>query len=89
MSDSYAYFKRAQSAPVPQVVGASPYSYTNSSGSMQMVNVQGGVVSLIEIDAGLGFTPAIGIAGNYLLFPNQVVRITYIVTPPTVNVITL
>lgn len=89
MSESYAYFKRAQGSPVPQTVSGSPYVYTNSAGQMQMVAVQGGVVSLIEVDAGLGFVVAIGIAGNYLLFPSQSIRVTYVVTQPTVNVINL
>ena len=50
------------------------------------MQVTGGVVALIEINAGAGFVTQIGAA--FMLFPNQAIRITYTVAP-TVNVIQL
>ncbi len=87
MSDAVLYFKRAPSAPIPQVVGATPAVLTNSSTNVQVYAVTGGVVTLIEVDLGAGFLPAVGIAGVFALMPAQALRITYAVTPPTVNMV--
>lgn len=89
MSDALLYFKRAPSLPVLQTVGASPYIYTNVTVSPQVINVNGGAVSLIEINAGTGYLPQVGILGSFLVLPTQSIRITYLVTPPTVSVVTL
>jgi hypothetical protein len=54
-----------------------------------MVNITGGAVSLIEIDAGLGYVPQVGVAGTFLVLPNQSIRTTYVVSVPTITVVTL
>jgi hypothetical protein len=89
MSDAVLYFKRAPSLPIPQTVTASPFVYTNSTKSAQMVTISGGAVSLIEIDAGLGYVPQVGVAGTFLVLPNQSIRTTYVVSVPTITVVTL
>lgn len=82
-------FQRAPAGMVMQVVGASPWSYTNSSVGLQLVTVTGGAVSLISINTGAGLLPVVGIAGTFLLFPGNVLQITYIVTAPTVGMVQL
>jgi hypothetical protein len=89
MSDAILYFKRHPSLPVPVTVNGSPFIYLNESSSGQIVNVQGGAVSLIELNAGAGYLPQIGLMGTYLVLPGQSLRITYLVSTPTVNVVTL
>ena len=89
MSDALLYFKRVPSLPVAQTVTASPYVYTNATVSAQIVKISGGAVSLIEINAGKGYLPQVGLLGSFLVLPNQSIRITYLVTPPTVSVVTL
>jgi len=84
---STEYFKRPPSAAAGQSVGASPWTYTNNSPSIQIITVSGGVVSLIEIDAGAGFIPAIGLAGVYTLFPSQALKITYVISAPVVSMV--
>ncbi len=87
--DAVQYFKRAPAASVPQIVGAAPWTYTNASAGVQVMTVGGGVVTLIEVDTGLGFLPAIGIAGVFVLFPQQAMRVTYVVSAPTVGMVQL
>ncbi len=89
MSDAVLYFRRAPAAPAAQSVGGSPATIANNSPSIQVYTVTGGVVTLIEIDAGSGFLPAIGIAGVYVLMPTNTIRMTYVVTPPTVSMVQL
>lgn len=89
MSDAILYFKRPPSLPIPVTVNGSPFIYLNESSSGQIVNVQGGAVSLIELDAGLGYLPQIGVLGTYLVLPGQSLRINYLISAPTVNVVTL
>jgi len=80
MSASW-FFKRPPQAPAAQSVSGSPYSYTNTSKDKQICQVSGGTVSLIEINKGSGFATQVGTSGNYTLFPNEIIRITYSVAP--------
>ena len=89
LSDAYQFFWRAPGAPVTVGLGASPFVYTNGSPGIQIVTVTGGVVPLLEVNIGSGFIPLIGIAGNYVLFPTQSIRINYVVSAPTVSTIQL
>jgi hypothetical protein len=89
MSDAVLYFKRAPSLPIVQTVTGSPYVYVNLSNSMQVISVTSGNVTLIEINAGSGFLPAIGIAGTYVLMPSQSMRVNYLITPPSMTTVTL
>lgn len=89
MSDAYQYFRRAPSAPAAVVVGASPFVYANSSAGIQLVTVTGGVVPLLELDAGLGYLPLIGVAGVYVMFPGTTMRVNYVVSPPTMSMVQL
>lgn len=89
MSDAVNYFYRSPGAPLPVTVGASPFSYTNASAGIQLATLAGGGTTLIEINQGAGFVPAIGIAGVYTLMPSQTLRVTYLITPPTLTTIQL
>jgi hypothetical protein len=89
MSDAVLYFKRAPSAAVPLTVGSTPFAYVNTGNSAQVVTVTGGAVTLIEVDVGVGLLPIVGLFGNYLLLPEQSVRVSYLITKPTMTVVTL
>ena len=89
MFHSHFPYKRAPAASAAQVVGASAWTYTNSSASAQILTVVGGVVTSIEINLGPGFVLNLAIAGVFTLFPAQQMRITYVVTPPTVGMVQL
>ncbi len=87
--DAYQWFGMRRGNPVPVTVGSTPFVYTNESGRLQLVSVTGGVVALIEVNVGAGFLPAIGIAGTYVLFPGQQIRIAYVAVAPTVTTVTI
>ncbi len=89
MSDAVLYFHRTSGLPIPVSVGVSPFIYVNESSSTQVVNISGGAVSLIEIDAGAGYVPQIGVLGTFLVLPEQSIRTNYIVSKPTITVVTL
>jgi hypothetical protein len=80
------FFKRTQGNPVSQVLGSSPWTYENTSASLQVMTVSNGALVTIEIDVGLGFVLQVAIAGIFLLFPTQKMRISFVVTPPAVTV---
>ncbi len=82
-------FKVPPAAPVAQSVGASPWTYTNSSAGGQLVSISGGIVSLIEVNFGVGFTPFPALFGTIYVFPAQAIRITYAVSAPTVSMVQL
>ena len=71
-------------------VGASPYTYTNSSVSNQQIFVQGGTVSAISFNPNGGTGIALsGLTDNVItLRPNDTLTITY-TAAPTVNTIQL
>ena len=71
-------------------VGASPYTYTNSSASNQQIFVQGGTVSAISFNPNGGTGIALsGLTDNVItLRPNDTLTITY-TAAPTVNTIQL
>ncbi len=85
--DAYLWTQKRQGPPVPLSVGPSPYVYQNVTSLLQLVQVSGGAVALIEIDAGAGFLPAIGVAGLFTLFPSQQIRVTYVAVAPTMTTI--
>ncbi len=87
MSDALLYFMKVPASPVAQVLGPSPAVLTNASPSLQVMVVAGGVVSLIEINAGAGYLPALSLFGSFPLMPTHSIRITYLVTPPTVQMV--
>jgi hypothetical protein len=70
-------------APVPSAitVGASPYDYTNTTGTAQQISVYGGTVSAIVIIRG-GSTFNTGqTTGIFTINPDDVIRTTYSSTP--------
>ena len=71
-------------------VGASPYTYTNSSASNQQIFIQGGTVSAISFNPNGGTGIALsGLTDNVLTMrPNDTLTITYTAVP-TVNTIQL
>lgn len=74
------------SAPAAQTVTGSPYTYTNTSGTLQYVQVSGGLavgVSLLGLSA-LSLTGA----QTYILRPGDTITITY-TTAPTVTIVNL
>jgi hypothetical protein len=79
------YFKRTQGNPITQVLGPTPWTYTNSSGSLQILTVSNGALVTIELNTGFGFILQIPISGVFLLFPDQQIRINYVITPPNVT----
>lgn len=83
-------FKTTAGAATTVAVGASPYTYTNSSASNQQVFIQGGTVSAVSFhpNGGTGISLS-GLTDNVLtLRPNDTVTITY-TAAPTVNTIQL
>jgi len=72
--------------PAVQTVGASPWTYTNSSGNDETVIVKGGTVSKIELVRNTIATDCGVTAGMLWLSPNDGLRITYTVAP-TVTVV--
>lgn len=89
MVDSVYHFKRTPGTPQAQSVAASPAVYTNSTPFIQVVVATGGVVTSLEVDQGSGFSVSGLLAGTFMLFPNWALRITYVVTPPTLTVQTI
>ena len=71
-------------------VGASPYTYTNSSASNQQIFIQGGTVSAISFNPNGGTGIALsGLTDNVITMrPNDTLTITY-TAAPTVNTIQL
>ena len=71
-------------------VGASPYTYTNSSTSNQQIFIQGGTVSAISFNPNGGTGIALsGLTDNVITMrPNDTLTITY-TAAPTVNTIQL
>lgn len=80
---------RAPLAAIALTPTASPWVYLNASAGLENVNISGGVVSLLEVDAGIGFVPIVGIAGTVLLFPGWSLRTTYVVSAPTATMVQL
>ena len=75
-------FKRPRSAAVNQVVGASPYTYTDATVNEEIVTVSGGTVSQIEVDnSGGGFVVQVATSGDFTVFPDGGVKVTYSVEP--------
>jgi hypothetical protein len=69
-------------APATQVVGASPYTYTNASMARQQILLSAGTVSLIQLSRdGTNFYSTGQTAGVVILNPNDKLRITYTVAP--------
>lgn len=71
----------SQAQPTQPAAGASPYTYTNTTGAPQMVYVAGGTVSSIAIarqgtSLTTGFT-----AGAFRLAQNDALTVTYSVAP--------
>lgn len=74
--------------PSLPVVGASPFTYTNTGNRQQVVTVTGGVVSTITyIRNGVETLTGL-VTGMVLLNPGEAVRIAYTVAP-VLSVITL
>lgn len=76
----FVYIKSARASIT---VGASPFTYTNTSGVPETVILQGGTVSAISVGDGSGdlwtvaFTPPV----THYLRPGDLIRITYSVAP--------
>lgn len=82
--------KTTAGAATTVTVGASPYTYTNSSTSNQQIFIQGGTVSAISFNpnGGTGISLS-GLTDNVItLRPGDTITITYTVAP-TVNTIQL
>ena len=82
--------KTTAGAATAVTVGASPYTYTNSSASNQQVFIQGGTVSAISFNPNGGTGIALsGLTDNVITMrPNDTLTITY-TAAPTVNTIQL
>ena len=80
------------SSTSPQTLSftTSPYTYTNTSQSIQTANIAGGAVSLIELLDKSGNAITLGssvlglTSGTFTLQPGFSVRITWALTKPTV-----
>lgn len=69
-------------APATQVVGASPYTYTNATMVRQQVLISAGTVSAIAVSRdGTNFYSTGQTAGVVILNPNDKLRITHTVAP--------
>ena len=82
--------KTTAGAATAVTVGASPYTYTNSSASNQQIFIQGGTVSAISFNpnGGTGISLS-GLTDNVITMrPNDTLTITY-TAAPTVNTIQL
>ena len=67
--------------PTQPTAGASPYTYTNTSGAATMVYVAGGTVSALALSR-QGTSRTIGAtSGAYYLLPNDSITVTYTVAP--------
>ena len=82
--------KTTAGAATTVTVGASPYTYTNSSASNQQIFIQGGTVSAISFNPNGGTGIALsGLTDNVITMrPNDTLTITY-TAAPTVNTIQL
>lgn len=83
-------FKTTAGASTTVTVGASPYTYTNSSASNQQIFIQGGTVSAISFNPnGVSGISLSGLTDNVLTMrPNDTLTITY-TAAPTVTTIQL
>ena len=82
--------KTTAGAATTVTVGASPYTYTNSSASNQQIFIQGGTVSAISFNPNGGTGIALsGLTDNVITMrPDDTLTITY-TAAPTVNTIQL
>lgn len=75
-------FRRPKSAAVNQTVTASPYTYTDTTVNEEIVTVSGGTVSQVEVDnSGGGFVVQGETSGDFTVFPDGAVKVTYSVAP--------
>ncbi len=81
-------FSTVAGAATIQTVGASPWTYTNSSASNQQIFVQGGTVSAISFNPNGGTGIALGAFTDNIMImrPGDTLTITY-TAAPTVNTI--
>lgn len=80
-------FQGRLTPPTAQTVGASPYTYTNTTGNDQSEIVQGGTVTKIEYSRNGGAFIDVGtVAGMFTLSPLDSLRVTYTVVP-TITVV--
>jgi hypothetical protein len=76
----------SQSQPTQPTAGASPYTYSNTSGSPQMVYIAGGTVSAITISRqGSSLTTGF-ISGAFRISQGDSITVTYSVIP-TVTIV--
>ena len=82
--------KTTAGAATAVTVGASPYTYTNSSASNQQIFIQGGTVSAISFNpnGGTGIALSAFTDNIMVMRPNDALTITY-TSAPTVNTIQL
>lgn len=82
------------STSTPQMLSytANPYTYTNTSQSIQTGQVTGGVVSLIELLDKSGNSTTLGssvlglTSGTFAMQPGYSIRVTWGLTKPTIIV---
>ncbi len=81
-------FKTTAGASTTISVGASPYTYTNSSTSNQQLFIQGGTVSAISFNPnGTSGISLSGLTDNILVLrPNDTVTVTYTAAPTMTTV---
>lgn len=72
-------------APSVLTVGASPYTYQNTSGGRQQVLIDAGTLGAVAVSRdGTTFYGAGVMAGAFILNPNDYLRVTYTVAPTMV-----
>lgn len=88
MSGFSASLLNAVSSAQPITVGASPYTWTNTTGNRVVVYVSGGTVTTINAVVAAADVLVGLLAGSVTVRPGDGVKVTYVVAP-TMNYVTL